>query len=192
MTDLTDFFHHHPVGIVTVSGAVFLLLTVLVAIRPAVELKEADASAPQVSDTAAIARGRAIYLAEGCGYCHSQLVRGVPVDTRYGRPSSASDYAREAPPLMGTERTGPDLANVGHRQPSTMWNLYHLFDPRSMVPQSVMPAFPWYFRIVDASAAPKDGIALVLPEPFLPAGKVALPKPEALDLVAYLMSVKQR
>jgi cytochrome c oxidase cbb3-type subunit 2 len=192
MTDLNALFHRSPVAIVVIGAAVFGALSFLVALRPAIEL---DASTPLSlrAQSAAVARGRALYLAEGCGYCHSQLVRPIFVDAAYGRPSDATDYADATPPLVGTERTGPDLANVGIRQPSVMWNLLHLFNPRSMVPDSVMPGFPWYFEIVDRAQAPigPNAYVLVLGEPFLPPGKVALPHREALDLVAYLETLKQ-
>ncbi len=141
---------------------------------------------------AAVARGRLIYMAEGCGYCHSQFVRPALIDTPYGRPSRAADYAGATPPLVGTQRNGPDLAAVGERQTSHVWNLYHLFNPRSMVPDSIMPSYPWYFDVVDKSSAPPGEVTLVLDEPFLPMGKVARPKSGALDLVAYLLSVKQQ
>jgi cytochrome c oxidase cbb3-type subunit 2 len=120
-------------------------------------------------------------------------VRPLFVDAAYGRASEAADYAQAAPPLLGTERIGPDLSNVGIRQPSATWNLLHLFNPRSVVPESVMPGFPWYFEIVDRQGVP-DGVGdyvLAPPAPFLPAGKVALPRREALDLVAYLQSLRQ-
>jgi cytochrome c oxidase cbb3-type subunit II len=192
MIDLNALFHRSPVSIVVIGAAVFGALSFLVALRPAIEL---DASTPlslRAQSTAA-ARGRALYLAEGCGYCHSQLVRPIFVDAAYGRPSDAADYADATPPLVGTERTGPDLANVGIRQPSVMWNLLHLFNPRSMVPDSVMPGVPWYFEIVDRAQAPTgpNAYVLVLGAPFLPPGKVALPNREALDLVAYLETLKQ-
>jgi cytochrome c oxidase cbb3-type subunit 2 len=192
MIDLNALFHRSPVSIVVIGAAVFGALSFLVALRPAIEL---DASTPLSlrAQGTAVARGRALYVAEGCGYCHSQLVRPIFVDAAYGRPSDATDYADATPPLVGTERTGPDLANVGIRQPSVMWNLLHLFNPRSMVPDSVMPGFPWYFEIVDRAQAPTgpNAYVLVLGEPFLPPGKVALPNREALDLVAYLETLKQ-
>jgi cytochrome c oxidase cbb3-type subunit 2 len=191
MIDLNALFHRRPAAIVVIGAAVFGMLSFLIALRPALDL---DAAAPPAaSSDPAVARGRALYLAEGCGYCHSQLVRPLFIDAAYGRPSEVADYAGAAPPLVGTERTGPDLSAVGIRQPSAMWNLLHLFNPRSMVPESVMPGFPWYFEIVDRARAP-DGAneyVLALPEPFLPAGKVALPHREALDLVAYLQSLRQ-
>jgi cytochrome c oxidase cbb3-type subunit II len=192
MIDLNALFHRSPVAIVVIGAAVFGALSFLVALRPAAEL---DASTPLSlrAETAAVARGRALYPAEGCGYCHSQLVRPIFVDAAYGRPSEITDYADAAPPLVGTERTGPDLANVGVRQPSVMWNLLHLYNPRSMVPDSVMPGFPWYFEIVDRDRAPTgaDDYVLALGEPFLPRSKVALPRRGALDLVAYLQTLKQ-
>jgi cytochrome c oxidase cbb3-type subunit 2 len=192
MIDLNALLHRSPVAIVVISAAVFAALSILIALRPAIEL---DASTPLSlrAQNVAVTRGRALYVAEGCGYCHSQLVRPIFVDAAYGRPSEITDYADAAPPLVGTERTGPDLANVGVRQPSVMWNLLHLFNPRSMVPESVMPGFPWYFEIVDRARAPTAPNAYVLApgEPFLPRGKVALPRREALDLVAYLQTLKQ-
>jgi cbb3-type cytochrome oxidase cytochrome c subunit len=61
-----------------------------------------------------------------------------------------------------------------------------------MVPASIMPAYPWFFDIIDKADAPTGALTLVLDEPFLPKDKVALPRAEALDLVAYLLSVKQQ
>jgi cytochrome c oxidase cbb3-type subunit II len=193
MIGLNALFHRRPEAIVVIGAAVFGVLSFLIALRPALDLNAAAAARPASEPDAAVARGRALYLAEGCGYCHSQFVRPLFIDAAYGRASEAADYADAAPPLLGTERAGPDLSNVGIRQPSVMWNLLHLFSPRSMVPESVMPGFPWYFEIVDRQRA-GDGAGdyvLALPEPFLPAGKVALPRREALDLVAYLQSLRQ-
>ncbi len=193
MIDLNALFHRRPAAIVVIGAAVFSALSFLIALRPALDLDAAAVAGPAAGADAGVARGRALYLAEGCGYCHSQFVRPLFIDAAYGRPSDVADYAGAAPPLLGTERAGPDLSNVGVRQPSVMWNLLHLFNPRSMVPESVMPGFPWYFDIVGRSQAP-DGASdnvLTLPPPFLPAGKVALPRREALDLVAYLQSLRQ-
>ena len=193
MIGLNALFHRRPAAIVVIGAAVFGALSFLIALRPALDLDAAAVARPAASADPSVARGRALYLAEGCGYCHSQFVRPLFIDVAYGRASEVADYAGASPPLLGTERTGPDLSTVGIRQPSVMWNLLHLFNPRSMVPESVMPGFPWYFEIVDRPRAP-DGASdyvLALPEPFLPAGKVALPRCEALDLVAYLQSLRQ-
>jgi cytochrome c oxidase cbb3-type subunit 2 len=193
MIDLNALFHRRPAAIVVIGAAVFGALSFVIALRPALDLGAAAAARPAASADPAVARGRALYLAEGCGYCHSQFVRPLFIDAAYGRPSEVADYAGAAPPLLGTERTGPDLSTLGIRQPSVMWNLLHLFNPRSMVPESVMPGFPWYFEIIDHAQAPTGANAyvLVLGEPFLPPGKVALPRREALDLVAYLQTLRQ-
>ena len=108
----------------------------------------AEAHARAIADAA---RGRALYLVEGCGFCHTQFVRDLPMDRPYGRPALAEDYALEDPPLLGTQRTGPDLSNVAARQPSDTWHLLHLYNPRIVVPQSVMPGYPWYFEIKDGA-----------------------------------------
>lgn len=192
MTRVEHLFSRSALTIYLSVGALFAILTLLIAVDPAIRLKHEDAALPIAAVDSAVARGRLIYMREGCGYCHSQLVRPALIDTPYGRPSSAADYAGATPPLVGTQRNGPDLSAVGERQTSHVWNLYHLFNPRSMVPASIMPAYPWYFDIVDKADAPAEKLTLVLDEPFLPSGKVALPRPEALDLVAYLLSVKQR
>jgi cytochrome c oxidase cbb3-type subunit 2 len=186
------FFTRSALTVFISVGLLFIVLTLLIAINPALRLKREDDAATIYLAGDAAARGRLLYLAEGCGYCHSQMVRPALVDSPFGRPSLASDYAGATPPLLGTQRTGPDLSAVGERQPSHAWNLYHLFNPRSMVPASIMPAYPWLFDIVDKADAPTGALTLVLEEPFLPRDKVALPRPEALDLVAYLLSVKQQ
>ena len=202
MIDINALFHRRPEAIVLIGAALFGALSFLIAIDPAIRLNVADVNAANGARAAetrpadpAVERGRALYLAEGCGYCHSQFLRPLFIDRPYGRPSEPADYADAEPPLLGTQRTGPDLSDVGNRQPSALWNLLHLFNPRSMVPQSVMPAFPWYFEIVDRASLPADASSgryvLALPAPFLPAGKVALPRPAALDLVAYLQSLRQ-
>jgi cytochrome c oxidase cbb3-type subunit 2 len=192
MTRFEHLFSRSAPTIFLSVAALFTILTLLIAINPAIRLKQEDAAFPLPASDAAVARGRLIYMAEGCGYCHSQLVRPALIDTPYGRPSRAADYAGATPPLVGTQRNGPDLSAVGERQTSHVWNLYHLFNPRSMVPASIMPAYPWYFDVVDKARAPTGALTLVLDEPFLPEGMVALPKPAALDLVAFLLSVKQQ
>jgi len=189
---LNALFHHRPTAIVVIGGAVFLLLSWAIALEPALDLKAADDARPRkAAADPAVERGRAVYLAEGCGYCHTQFLRPLFIDVPYGRPSEAADYAGQAPPLLGTERNGPDLSDVGTRQPSPLWNLLHLYNPRSVVPRSVMPGFPWYFDIVDKEKAPANALVLTMPPPFLPPGKVALPRPAAIDLVAYILSLRQ-
>lgn len=168
----------------------FLALTFLIAIAPALSVQDTLPlpGAPVRSDQEEA--GRAVYLAEGCGFCHTQFVRDLPMDRPYGRQSLAEDYATENPPLLGTQRTGPDLANVGRRQPSAVWQLLHLYNPRSVVPQSVMPAYPWYFAVKDAV---EEGDTVVpVPTALLPyPGAVVVATEDAEALVAYLLSLRQ-
>ena len=87
--------------------------------------------------------GRDIYIREGCVGCHSQMVRRLRAETeRYGPYSRAGESAFDHPFLWGSKRTGPDLARVGRRY-SDDWHFAHLVDPRSVVPESNMPRFPW-------------------------------------------------
>jgi cytochrome c oxidase cbb3-type subunit II len=92
--------------------------------------------------------GRDIYIREGCVGCHSQMVRPLRAETeRYGAYSISGEYAYDHPFLWGSKRTGPDLARVGGRY-SDDWHREHLIDPRSVVPESNMPGFPWLERSV--------------------------------------------
>lgn len=90
--------------------------------------------------------GRDIYIREGCHVCHTQMVRPLRAETeRYGHYSVAGESVYEHPFLWGSKRTGPDLARVGGRY-SDDWHRAHLYAPRSVVPESNMPAFPWLFE----------------------------------------------
>lgn len=87
--------------------------------------------------------GRDIYIREGCVGCHSQMIRPFRHETeRYGHYSVAGEHVWEFPFLWGSKRTGPDLARVGGRY-SDEWHHVHLINPRAVVPESNMPAFPW-------------------------------------------------
>ncbi len=97
--------------------------------------------------------GRDIYIREGCHVCHTQMVRALQFETaRYGHYSTAGEDAWEHPFLWGSKRTGPDLARVGGRY-SDAWHRAHLADPRSVVPNSNMPSYPWLF---DATLSGED------------------------------------
>lgn len=90
--------------------------------------------------------GRDIYIREGCNVCHSQMIRPFRSETeRYGHYSVAGEFVYEHPFLWGSKRTGPDLARVGKRY-SDEWHRMHLINPRLVVPESNMPAFPWLFE----------------------------------------------
>ena len=97
--------------------------------------------------------GRDIYIREGCYNCHSQMIRPFRAETeRYGHYSVAGESVYDHPFQWGSNRTGPDLARVGGRY-SDEWHRIHLLNPRDVVPESNMPAFPWLARNkVDAEA----------------------------------------
>jgi cytochrome c oxidase cbb3-type subunit II len=113
--------------------------------------------------SASARRGRAIYAREGCAYCHTQQVRYLAADrARFGAPTLAWETRLDYPHLWGTRRIGPDLARAGGTRPDD-WHFAHLFSPRAIVSQSVMPAYPGLFD-----------------------GAPDRPRQEARDLVAYL------
>jgi cytochrome c oxidase cbb3-type subunit II len=93
--------------------------------------------------TALQLEGRDVYIREGCGNCHSQMIRPFRAETeRYGHYSVAGEFVYDHPFLWGSKRTGPDLARVGQRY-SDEWQRLHLLNPRDLVPESNMPAYPW-------------------------------------------------
>ena len=90
--------------------------------------------------------GRDIYVREGCYVCHSQMIRTMRDEVeRYGHYSLAAESMYDHPFQWGSKRTGPDLARVGGRY-SDDWHVAHMHDPRSVVPESIMPAYPWLER----------------------------------------------
>ncbi len=87
--------------------------------------------------------GRDIYVSEGCHNCHSQMIRPFRAETeRYGHYSVAGEFVYDRPFQWGSKRTGPDLARVGGRY-SDDWHRVHLINPRDVVPESIMPGYPW-------------------------------------------------
>lgn len=140
--------------------------------------------------------GRDIYIREGCNNCHSQMIRPLRAETeRYGHYSVAGEFVYDHPFLWGSKRTGPDLARVGQRY-SDDWHRAHLMDPRSVVPESNMPAYPWLFEnTLDGKYTAEKMLALrTLGVPYTDtdvegaAGAVA-GKKEIDALVAYLQQL---
>jgi len=87
--------------------------------------------------------GRDIYIREGCYNCHSQMIRPLVAETlRYGHYSVAGEFVYDHPFQWGSKRTGPDLHRVGGKY-SDEWQRLHLISPRDLVPESIMPAYPW-------------------------------------------------
>jgi cytochrome c oxidase cbb3-type subunit 2 len=175
-----------------VGAAVSLgIATAALVVLPYVQVTDVK-PAPQLAPyTDQQLRGRAVYVANGCVYCHSQQPRdrglGPDAQRGWGRASVPADYVYDRPHQLGSMRTGPDLFNIGARQPSKDWQLGHLYQPRAYVPQSVMPSYPYLFRVKDA---PEEGEQVVkLPPAHVPPGKVVVATPEALDLVKYLQGL---
>jgi cytochrome c oxidase cbb3-type subunit 2 len=101
--------------------------------------------------------GRDIYLREGCYNCHSQMVRPFRAEAlRYGQLSQAGEFVYDHPFQWGSKRTGPDLHRVGGKY-SDEWHLIHLYNPRDLVPESNMPAYPWLLKatVEPESMAPR-------------------------------------
>jgi cytochrome c oxidase cbb3-type subunit 2 len=111
--------------------------------------------------TALQLEGRDIYIREGCGNCHSQMIRPFRAETeRYGHYSVAGEFVYDHPFLWGSKRTGPDLARVGQRY-SDEWQRLHLLNPRDLVPESNMPGYPWLDKApLNAEGAPAKMRAL--------------------------------
>jgi cytochrome c oxidase cbb3-type subunit 2 len=171
------------------STLVYACLALMMGVLPGIELSRVPAGAGVEPLTALEVQGRAVYVANGCSYCHTQQVRPLEEDKVFGRPSAAGDFKYQTPELLGSERTGPDLTNVGMRQPSSVWQYIHLYEPRAVVPESIMPSFSWLFDVVDQTPA---GVAPVpLPKLYAPSHGVVVPTHEAVALIAYLAALKQ-
>ena len=174
------------------SGMVMLsIATGALVVLPYLLVGDTKAPAALKPYTSAQQRGRDQYISNGCVYCHSQQPRAkefAPDAQRgWGRPTVAGDYAYDSPHLLGTMRTGPDLMNIGVRQPSEQWHLGHLFQPRAYVPGSIMPSYPYLFEF--KKAAETGDVLVSLPPGYAPAGLQVVARQEALDLVAYLKSL---
>ncbi|MCC5451961.1 cytochrome-c oxidase, cbb3-type subunit II [Rheinheimera sp. UJ51] len=140
--------HHEKVeksvGLLGVLTIVAISFGTLVQITPLMFMEETTQPIDGLKPyTALQMEGRDIFIREGCTNCHSQMVRPFRAEVeRYGHYSVAGESVWEHPFLWGSKRTGPDLARVGQRY-SDDWHYAHLMDPRSVVPQSNMPAYPW-------------------------------------------------
>jgi cytochrome c oxidase cbb3-type subunit 2 len=171
--------------------AMIAAATAVLVVLPYFQLHDVKPPAGLHPYTSAQLRGRQQYIRQGCIYCHSQQPRDraqAPDAARgWGRASVAADYFYDSPHLLGTMRTGPDLFNIGARQPSLDWNLGHLYQPRAFVPGSIMPSFPYLFE-VKPKAEPGDRV-VTLPPTFAPVHGVVVARPGALDLVSYLVSL---
>lgn len=140
--------------------------------------------------------GRDIYIREGCYNCHSQMIRPFRAETeRYGHYSVAGEFVYDRPFQWGSKRTGPDLHRVGGRY-SDEWHRVHLMNPRDVVPESNMPAYPWLAStLVDAEVMPRKlAVLRTLGHPYSDAeiksaAENVKGKTEMDALIAYLQSL---
>lgn len=159
-----------------------------------------------IENAGIVKAGRAVYASEGCIYCHSQQVRdeqnGLDIERGWGvRRTVARDYLFDSPPFLGSTRLGPDLANVGsakwRNEPEgedknfkparrdANWHLLHLYNPRVLVKDSNMPPYRYLFK-KQKIGGQRSADALNVP---VEAGYEIVPKPEAKNLVGYLLSL---
>lgn len=153
-----------------------------------------DINPPPLSGLAVM--GQRAYASSGCIYCHSQQVRqvgyGSDLERGWGsRPTVARDYMREKPAFLGTMRTGPDLTNIGARQPSAMWHHQHLYQPGVVSPGSIMPSYRYLYRLQKIQGQRSANAIDLLPPDTAPAGYEVVPTHEAEALVAYLLSLNR-
>lgn len=178
-----------------ISGAMVMLAlsTSALVVLPYMQVHDVKPTPGLKPYSSAELRGRAVYIRNGCVYCHSQQPRArsfaPDFERGWGRATVAGDYAYDTPHLLGTMRTGPDLMNIGVRQPSDQWHLGHLYQPRAYAPGSNMPGFPYLFE-VKAEAA-RDDVVVKLPPVYAPLNGVVVARQDALDLTKYLLSLNR-
>lgn len=176
-------------GIVAAAAMILLFAALMIVVMPAIQL-QGSGRAPEGLEpySEQAARGREVYVSLGCVYCHSQQPRDPSVapdgERGWGRAAVPGDFIYDSPHLLGSMRTGPDLLNIGARQPSVDWHLAHLYNPRSVSPGSTMPSYPFLFQIVGEPA--RDDVTVPLPPNYAPENGVVIARPDALDLVQYL------
>ncbi|MFV1995622.1 MAG: cbb3-type cytochrome c oxidase subunit II [Verrucomicrobiales bacterium] len=174
----------------------------------AVGYSEADEQPPgavfPAGPAGRVANGREVYAAEGCTYCHTQMVRPTYAGADLWRPgwggreeeglersTRPEDFLGEPYAFLGVHRVGPDLANVGWRLDDEAWHHLHLYDPRAVTPWSIMPSYSYLYRLQKIESAPSED-ALDLPAELAPPdGFEVVPTPEARVLVDYLRSLKK-
>ncbi len=135
------------IGLLAILTAIAVSLGGLAEIVPMMHDAQAIRPLPGVKPYPALElAGRDVYVREGCYNCHSQMVRTLRFETeRYGHYSMAGESVYDRPFQWGSKRTGPDLARVGGRY-SDDWHRVHLNNPRDVVPESNMPAYPWFAK----------------------------------------------
>jgi cytochrome c oxidase cbb3-type subunit II len=191
------FSHEH---IETSNVLMIVLILMVVAVGGVVEIlplyfqrSTTEPAAGLKPYTALQLAGRDIYQREGCYNCHSQMIRPLRAETmRYGHYSTAGEFVYDHPFQWGSKRTGPDLHRVGGRY-SDEWHRIHLSNPRDLVPESNMPAYPWLAKanVDPADLPPRLRAMRTLGVPYTDAEIASAPqdvqgKTELDALVAYL------
>ena len=176
----------------SVTGLVIIPNWQFQELKPVVKADGLQYPAPYAGEAAV---GREVYIDQGCIYCHTQQVRmkGYGADIRRGwgtRRSVPRDYLYDRPHQLGTMRTGPDLASIGARQPSSDWHALHLYNPQITSPGSVMPRFDYLFEEVKESRKLPDTAVKV------PAGTAAgvthiIPTERGHALIVFLKRLNQ-
>ncbi|MBQ5429088.1 MAG: cytochrome-c oxidase, cbb3-type subunit II [Neisseriaceae bacterium] len=185
---------------------IFILLVVsvglLIEVVPLFGSKSVTEPAPGLKPYNALElAGRDLYIREGCYNCHSQMIRPFRAETeRYGHYSVGGESVYDHPFQWGSKRTGPDLARVGGRY-SDSWHELHMDNPRSVVPESIMPSFPWLKKNkvnIDATVRHMKTLKVVgvpyTDEDFAAAKELmtnedGTPKTELDAMIAYLQSL---
>ncbi|WP_416139690.1 cytochrome-c oxidase, cbb3-type subunit II [Halomonas sp. HK25] len=185
------------VGLLTVLILVVISFGGLAEVVPLFFQKQTTEPVDGLSPLSALElEGRDIYRREGCVGCHSQMIRPFRAETeRYGHYSVAGESVYDHNFLWGSKRTGPDLARVGGRY-SDDWHRAHMYNPRDVVPESIMPSYPWLFeRTLDGDDTPKKMQALRLvgvpytDEDIAGATREVRGQQEITALIAYLQQL---
>ena len=185
------------IGLMIVGIIVALSFGTLVELVPLMFLKETNEPIAGLKPLPALElEGRDIYIREGCNTCHSQMIRPLRAETeRYGHYSVAGEHVYEHPFLWGSKRTGPDLARVGKRY-SDDWHRAHMYNPRDVVPESNMPAFPWLFDkelsgdLTGKKMASLRAVGVPYTDEDIAGAKAAVEGKKEIDaLVAYLQQL---
>ncbi len=195
-------FHKDHKKLVITAFAVYVLLSVIIAVAPAVEMKNVQPLPTQPPLSEIELKGLKMFVKENCMACHTQQVRNIEMDKVWGdRPSMPSDYYyskqrlgfwQQSASLLGSERTGPDLTNAGKRQPGKEWHLLHFYNPRIVVKESIMPAYPWLYEEKTESAIAPEDVVVPVPEPFRQNKNTkVVATDDLLHLIAYIQTLKQ-
>ena len=185
------------VGLMGVLVAIVISIGGIAEILPLMSQIEAEGPAEGIEPLPPLQlAGFDIYVREGCFTCHSMQIRPFRAETeRYGHYSTAGEFVYARPFLWGSKRTGPDLHRVGGRY-SDEWHRVHMINPRDVVPESIMPGYPWLAENVldPESIAPRMEALRVLGHPYSDGAIQEAPKAlegrtELDALVAYLQSL---